>query len=196
MASWRSRGSSPNGRSNGNWPDERAPAGAIIAQTSRLLLRELEEGDAAFILKLLNEPSFLRYIGDKGARTPEDARRYIQDGPRSSYAQNGFGLYLVQTQAGGERIGICGLVKREALFDVDIGFAFLPAFWSQGYALEACQSVMHLARSRFRIERVVAITSRDNESSMRLLRKIGLDFERTMNLPGQSESVNLFVPKE
>lgn len=177
-------------------PDAARPDGAIVCDSARLLLRELNGGDAAFILQLLNEPSFLRYIGDKGARTPDDARRYIADGPRASYAHNGFGLYLVQIRDSGERIGICGLVKREALYDVDIGFAFLPAYWAKGYALESCRAVMHLAQTRFHIPRVVAITSLDNQGSMRLLQKIGLRFSRTLQLPGQAEPVNLFVPAE
>jgi len=167
-----------------------------VFQTARLLLRELTARDAPFILDLLNDPSFLRFIGDKGARTLDDARRYIADGPRTSYRQNGFGLYLVQLGDSGERLGICGLVKRQALCDVDIGFAFLPRYWSNGYALEASEAVMHLARTRFGIARVVAITSQDNHGSMRLLRKIGLRLERTICLPGQSERVNLFVPPD
>jgi RimJ/RimL family protein N-acetyltransferase len=176
-------------------PEPGPPDGRIVQDCARLRLRELNERDAAFMLELLNEPSFLRFIGDKGARTLEDARRYITDGPRASYAQNGFGLYLVQVRETGERIGICGLVKREALHDVDIGFAFMPAYWSKGYALEASRAVMHMARTRFHIPRVVAITSLDNECSMRLLRRIGLEFSRTMQLPGQDAPVNLFVPR-
>lgn len=194
---WRPRGPHSNGASN---PDQTGagelPDGAILFESARLLLRELNGADAAFILKLLNEPSFLRYIGDKGARTLDDARRYIAEGPRSSYAQNGFGLYLVQIRETGERIGMCGLIKRAALLDVDIGFAFLPAYWSRGYAIEAALAVMHLARTRFAIPRVVAITSLDNHGSMRLLHKIGLKLERTLQLPDQAEAVNFFVPAE
>ena len=192
---WRSRGSSPSGASKARWSAEPRPGGAIIQESARLLLRELTEGDAAFILELLNDPSFLRFIGDKGARNLDDARRYIADGPRASYARNGFGLYLVQLKASGERLGICGLVRRAALHDVDIGFAFLPAHWSRGYALEASRSVLHLARHRFGIGRVVAITSLDNHGSMRLLRKIGFRLERTLQLPGHAEPVNFFVPE-
>ena len=167
-----------------------------MSETARLVLRELTADDAAFILELLNDPSFIRYIGDKGARTLEDARQYIADGPRTSYTHNGFGLYLVQIKETGQRIGMCGLVKRDVLNDVDIGFAFLPAFWSRGYALESSREVMHLARNVFGIRRVVAITSTDNHGSMSLLRKIGLRFDRTVALPGHSDVVNLFVPQE
>jgi len=166
----------------------------VVFDTLRLSLRELTSGDAPFILELLNDPSFLRFIGDKGARTIADARRYIEEGPRASYRRNGFGLYLVQLRKTGEQLGMCGLVKRETLADVDIGFAFLPRFWSRGYALEACEAVMHLARTRYGISRVVAITSLDNHASMRVLGKLGLRYERTLQMPGQSERVNLFVP--
>ena len=168
----------------------------MVSETARLVLRELTATDAEFILELLNDPAFIRFIGDKGARTLDDARQYIADGPRASYAANSFGLYLVQTKAAAQRIGICGLVKRDVLQDIDIGFAFLPAFRSQGFALESCRAVMHLARNVFGIERVVAITSTDNHGSMRLLEKIGLRFDRAMTLPGHSAAVNLFTPLE
>ena len=157
-------------------------------------MRQLNARDARFILELLNEPSFIRFIGDKGARTLDDARQYIAEGPVASYRNNGFGLYLVQTKDRFQRIGMCGLVKRDALLDVDLGFAFLPAFWSKGYAVEASRAVMHLASATFGIRRVVAITSIDNTASMSLLQKIGLRFDKTCELPGHQEPVNLFIP--
>jgi RimJ/RimL family protein N-acetyltransferase len=176
--------------------DDLPPDGTIVCKTPRLILRQLNSRDARFILELLNDPSFIRFIGDKGARTLEDARRYIAEGPVASYRNNGFGLYLVQIKDTSERIGMCGLVKRDALLDVDIGFAFLPAFWSQGYALESSKAVMNLASASFGIRRVVAITSTDNEASMSLLRKIGLHFDKTCELPGHQGLVNLFTPDE
>ena len=104
---------------------------APVIETPRLALRRLSTDDADFILELLNEPSFLRYIGDKGVRTREDAGRYILAGPMASYERFGFGLYRVERKDGGEPIGICGLLKRDSLEDVDVGFAFLPRFWSR-----------------------------------------------------------------
>jgi len=182
---------------NGHWlTDDLPPDGAIVCQTARLILRQLNSRDARFILELLNDPSFIRFIGDKGARTLDDARQYIAEGPVTSYRNNGFGLYLVQVKDTSEQIGMCGLVKRDALLDVDIGFAFLPEFWSKGYALEACKAVMNLATAAFGIQRVVAITSTDNEASMRLLRKIGLHLDKTCELPGHQGPVNLFTPDE
>jgi hypothetical protein len=112
-----------------------------IAQTQRLRIRWMDTRDSGFVLELVNEPSWIRYIGDRGVKTLAEATRYIEDGAIRMYRQAGFGLYLVELKSTGEAIGICGLIKREALQDVDIGFAFLPRFWRKGYALEAAAAV-------------------------------------------------------
>ncbi len=149
--------------------------------------------DAEFILKLVNEPSFLRFIGDKGVRKHADAVKYIQTGPLASYERFGFGLYLVELKETGVPIGMCGLVKRDSLPDVDVGFAFLPAFWSKGYAFEAAAAVKYYARSVLSITRLVAITNPDNESSIKLLEKIGLRFERMIRLSEDASEIKLFA---
>src|SRR3982075_598692 len=113
-----------------------------VVETERLRVRWLNADDAAFIFALVNQPSWIQYIGDKNIKTLQDAARYIEDGPAAMYKRAGFGLYLVQLRDIGEPIGICGLIKREALRDVDLGFAFLPTFWRQGYAFEAAAAVM------------------------------------------------------
>jgi len=153
-----------------------------VIETERLALRELGADDAAFILGLLNEPSFLRYIGNKGVRTLDDARRYIADGPADSYRRNGFGLYRVELKETGVPIGICGLVKRDSLPDPDIGFAFLESHWSKGYALESASAVMAHGRETLGLARILAITDPANTRSVRLLEKIGLRFERLARL--------------
>ena len=107
-----------------------------ILGTSRLNLRQLSVADAPFMLSLLNEPSYLQFIGDKGVRTLVDARDYILKGPAASYEQFGFGLYLTELKENGDPIGICGLIKREALPDVDIGYALLPTYWGNGYVVD------------------------------------------------------------
>ncbi len=165
----------------------------IVIETSRLLLRPLVAGDAPFVLELLNEPSWLRFIGDRGVRTLDDARDYIDNGPRAMYARHGVGLRLVESRSSGESLGICGLIRRDTLPDIDIGFAFLPRFWGKGYALESATAMLEHARSDLGLARVVAITSPDNESSIRLLEKLGLKLETTMRLPGESEDVKLFA---
>ncbi|MBL6750124.1 MAG: GNAT family N-acetyltransferase [Nevskia sp.] len=166
-----------------------------MCATPRLLLRHLQADDAAFILRLLNEPSFIRNIGDRGVRSLEDARRYIEEGPAASYRRFGFGLYLVQTRQPQESIGICGLLKRDSLADVDIGFAFLPAWWSQGYALESATAVLRHARQSLGLQRIVAVTAPHNRDSMRLLEKLGLERDCMVELaPGQPPSL-LFVPR-
>jgi [ribosomal protein S5]-alanine N-acetyltransferase len=158
-------------------------------KTERLTLRELAEGDERFILELLNEPDFLRNIGDRGVRDEAAAARYIADGPRASYARNGFGLYCVTRND--EPIGICGLLKRDTLADVDIGFAFLERFRGDGYALEAATAVMGQAIDRG-LPRVVAITVDDNASSIRLLEKLGMQFERVVKLGDDPTPLKLF----
>lgn len=161
--------------------------------TARLALTELTEADAEFIRGLLNEPSFLRYIGDRGVRTVEDARRYIQDGPAAMYAKYGYGLLRVGLGGSGTPIGICGVLKRDALPEPDLGFSLLPAYWSLGYAFEAADAVMRDARERLHLGRILAITSPDNEPSIRLLGKLGFRFERMMRLAEDAGEVRLFV---
>jgi RimJ/RimL family protein N-acetyltransferase len=164
-----------------------------VLETERLILRRLSVDDGAFILGLLNDPAWLLFIGDKGVRNLEDARNYIVTGPMDMYARLGFGLYLTERKSDAAPIGICGLIKRDALEDVDIGFAFLPAFRGKGYAREAAAAVMEHARSAFGMRRLVAITSPDNEASIRLLEKLGLRFEATVSLAGDSHDVSLFA---
>ena len=168
----------------------------FLLETQRLTLRELSTDDARFILRLLNEPSFLRFIGDKRVRTLEDARQYILNGPIESYARNGFGLYLVQLKTTHTSLGMCGLLKRESLTDVDIGFAFLPEFWNQGFAFEAAQAVMLYARDVLKLPRIVAITNKDNDASGKLLEKLGMRFDRMINLTGDESEIKLYVSQE
>jgi ribosomal-protein-alanine N-acetyltransferase len=163
-----------------------------ILDTERLVLRLAALGDAAFILRLLNEPSFLRFIGDRKVRTTADAERYIGERLIASYERNGFGLWVVERQDAPGPIGICGLVKRDALPDADIGFAFLPEFWGRGYALESAAGVKRHAFDVLQLPRLLAITNPDNVASIRIVEKLGLLFERALSLtPGEPE-VNLY----
>lgn len=164
-----------------------------VLETDRLTLRHLSTNDAEFILELLNEPSFLRFIGDKGVRTLADARDYILNGPVAMYNRLGFGLYLTELKEDGAPIGICGLIKRDALEDVDIGFAFLPKFWAKGYAYEAASAVMAYGKDILGLKRIVAITSPDNDASGKLLEKLGMRFERIIRLSEGAEEVRLFA---
>jgi len=163
--------------------------------TERLLLRKIATSDAAFILRLLNEPSFLQFIGDKGVRNLDDAQQYILNGPVASYQKYGFGLYLVTVKSDNTAIGMCGLLKRATLQDVDIGFAFLPEFWNKGYALEAASAVMVYGKDVLKLPRIVAITNKDNHASAKLLDKIGLRCDRLITLDGDRDETRLFIPK-
>lgn len=164
----------------------------LILETDRLALRDATLDDAEFIQRLLNEPSFLRFIGDRGVRTLEDAQRYVADRLIGSYIRHGYGLWIVERKESPGPIGICGLVKRAALPDADIGFAFLPEFWSFGYAHESAAGVKQYAFEQLGLPRLLAIVNADNTASMRLLEKLGLEFERTIELSDKEPAVRLY----
>lgn len=165
----------------------------ITLETERLTLREFSPADAEFILKLLNEPSFIQNIGDRGVRTLPDAVGYLERGPLASYAKNGFGLLAVVSKETGEMMGMCGLIKREALEDVDIGYAFLPQFWSRGYAAEAARRVLGFARESLGLTRIVAIVDPMNTGSIRLLEKVGFVYEKMVRLSADDIELKLFA---
>jgi RimJ/RimL family protein N-acetyltransferase len=163
-----------------------------ILETDRLSLRRLIVEDAGFILRLVNEPSWLRFIGDKGVRTLEDARNYILNGPMESYERRGFGLYMTELKGQGIPIGMCGLIKRDALEDVDLGFAYLPEFWRRGLGYEAASAVIAYAGATLGLERLLAITSPDNDGSIGLLEKLGFRYVRMVRLTEESPEARLF----
>jgi RimJ/RimL family protein N-acetyltransferase len=163
-----------------------------VIETERLRLRQFTVDDAEFILALVNEPSFIQNIGDRGVRTVLDAVKYLETGSISSYARNGFGLWCVMLKKSGESIGMCGLIKRDALDDVDIGYAYLPKYWAKGYAVEAALEVKEFARAVVKRNRIVAIVDPANAGSIRLLEKIGMKFERMVNLSADGIELKLF----
>jgi len=165
----------------------------IVVETDRLVLRRVTLADAPFILELLNDPDWLRFIGDKGVRTLEDARGYIETGPLASYARHGFGLYVVARKTDPAPIGLCGLVKRDVLPDVDVGYAFLPQHRGSGYAHEAAAAVLRFARNEVGLARIAAITNSENERSIRVLEKLGLSFERMIRLAPDSPEIRYFA---
>lgn len=151
-------------------------------QTERLLLSELTPDDAGFILQLLNEPSFLDNIGDRGVRDLDGAVRYILDGPVNSYARYGHGLLRVSLRDSGEPIGMCGLLKRDTLPDADLGYAFLPRHWSRGYAIESGTAVLRHAREVLALPRVLGLVDPANRPSIKVLERLGLRFERELRM--------------
>ncbi|MBG9589059.1 GNAT family N-acetyltransferase [Cytobacillus firmus] len=162
-----------------------------VLETDRLILRWLTPDDAAFILELLNEPAWIRYIGDKSVHTLDDAKNYILTGPMKMYSQFGFGLFLVERKEGSSPIGMCGLIKRDTLDNVDIGFAFLSRYQTQGYGFESASATLKYGHEQLDMERILAITSLDNHASSRLLEKIGMKYEGTIFL--DKEELKLFA---
>jgi RimJ/RimL family protein N-acetyltransferase len=165
-----------------------------IVETERLRLRTVtvEDADVAFHLALLNDPAFICNIGDRGVRTLEESRRYILDGPVAMQARYGHSLYVVELKDSRVPIGMCGLVKRDTLVDVDIGYAFLPDYRGQGYALEAARATVEYARA-LGITRLAGITAPSNTASNELLKKLGLRLRGLMFLTPEDPGTNYYI---
>lgn len=161
----------------------------LALDTARLRLRPFCLDDAPFVVRLLNEPSFIEHIGDKGVRTLDDARRYLETGPMASYATHGHGLLVVERISDGAPIGMCGLLKRDILEYPDLGYAFFPEAWGQGYAHEAARAVLEDAKKA----RVLAIVSPGNASSIRLLEKLGFTYEGLKGLYPEEPEVAMYA---
>jgi RimJ/RimL family protein N-acetyltransferase len=159
-----------------------------ILETERLSLRELDSAiDAEFIFELLNTPKFIKYIGDRGVRSVEQARDFIDNRYRASYRDHGYGLYAVDSKVDTQTVGICGFVKRDYLEHVDIGFAFLPQFERLGFGFESAMTMLSYGRESLGFERVFAITSQDNDVSGKLLTKLGFSFNGIFTTPDGEE---------
>jgi RimJ/RimL family protein N-acetyltransferase len=164
----------------------------MTLQTERLLLDELNLDDADFIVGLLNDESFLRFIGDKGVRNADDARKYLQEGPMLSYRENGFGLLAVRRVTDGATLGMCGMVRRDVLEHPDIGFAFLPEYRANGFAFEAASAVLAHAWNALGMTCILGICNPDNAGSIRLLEKAGFVFEKQIRMAADADAVNLY----
>jgi len=161
-------------------------------ETGRLPLRRFGFDDATFILRLLNEPSFIENIGDRGVRSIEDAHRYLREGPLAMYEKYGFGLWHAARNSDGAAVGTCGLLRRDNLPDVDIGYAFLPEFWGLGYAIEAAEATMRHGAKEFGLRRVIAVVSQGNDPSIRVLEKLGMRHERMFAMRPDEPEVRLY----
>ena len=164
----------------------------IILETPRLLLRQFSLDDAAFIFALVNDPAWLRHIGDRNVRNLDDARGYIGRG-MAAFERQGYGMGVVAVRATGEPAGIAGLIKRDGLEDVDLGFAFLPAYRGQGLASESAAAVLEHGMRVLGMKRIVAIVSEANDPSIKILEKLGMRFERMIRLPGDDEEIRLYA---
>jgi RimJ/RimL family protein N-acetyltransferase len=167
-----------------------------ILETERLILREFTLEDAAFILELLNTPTWLQFIGDKKVLSIDDAENYLLNGSIKSYAENGFGFYAVVEKSTKKTFGMCGLIKRDTLPDIDIGFAFLPNFISKGCGYEIASATLDYALNILKINRIIAIVNPENEKSIRLIKKIGMQFEEMIKLGDGDKELMLFGIKQ
>ncbi len=163
-----------------------------ILETERLILREFNLEDAPFIIELLNSPGWLRFIGDRGVHTRESAEKYLLNGPIKSHNENGFGLYLTEEKGSGKPVGMCGLILRNYLETIDIGFAFLESYTGKGYGSEIASATLDYAHHQLGFKKVLAITTEDNQASIRLLEKLGMRFDKIIRIPNDPESLRLY----
>ena len=164
-----------------------------MLETERLTLSPFSCRDSEFILELVNEPAFIRYIGDRHVRTLDDAMEYLRKGPIESYELNGFGLYLVGRKDDQAPLGMCGLVKREEFEYPDLGFAFLEKYWANGYAHESSLATIDHAANKLGMNRIIAIADTDNKRSIMLLHKLGFHFEHLVCMPGETKEISRYA---
>jgi ribosomal-protein-alanine N-acetyltransferase len=164
----------------------------MIVETKRLLLREFNLEDAAFILRLVNEPSFVENIGDKGLKNLRDAERFILEGYWTNQECSGYGMFLVELKGKGDSIGGCGLLYRKVLDVTDIGFAFLPEYWNRGFAYEAAKAILKYGHSTLGVKKIVGLTSEDNLGSISLLKKLGMEFDKSVKMSDDDPGTVLY----
>ena len=162
-------------------------------ETARLRLRPMVESDAAFLLEVLNEPAFIRNVGHRGVRTVPDAVTYMRERIITQYERHGFGMWLVELADTREPVGICGLIKRDSLKDIDLGFSFLERFWSRGFALEAARAALREGWEVLKLSRIVAIVAPHNDASIRLLSKLGFELEKKVRLAPEEQELLLLA---
>lgn len=167
----------------------------IIIETERLILLEFNVQDAAFFFELVNDPAWIRYIGDRNVNHIEDAEKYLTERIIPSYQEFGYGFYLVRTKESDTSIGMSGLIKREGLDHTDIGYAFLPSYRGKGFAFEATKGVLDYGKDVLNINPIVAITDLDNVKSIRLLKKLGFQFDQIIQIPEGAKNCRLYKTK-
>ncbi len=165
----------------------------VITITERLIIRELSVSDSPFIMELVNTPTWLKFIGDRGVKNLDDAKSYLRKGPLKSYDDNGFGLYWVGLRDSNVPIGMCGLIKRADFDSPDIGFAFLPQYEGKGYGYESASAVLDYCKTEFQVKRILGITLEANTASVRLLEKLGLSFEKKFIYETTKEELMLYA---
>jgi len=165
----------------------------MIAETKRLIISKFTIEDAPFFLELVNTPHWLKYIGDRNIKTVLQAEQRISSGHIKSYETHGFGFYKLNLKRNNKPIGTCGLIKRDSLEHVDVGFAFLPDYEGKGYGFESSKAILKMAKEEFKLERLLAITLPTNEPSIKLLEKLGLSFQKMVKPFDDDEELMLYA---
>ncbi len=164
----------------------------MFNETERLTITKLSTDEVSFFFELVNDPDWKKFIGDRNINTLQDAKDYLKERMLPNYSSKGFGFYKVSLKCDGTTIGISGLVDREGLEHIDVGFAFLPNGRGKGYAYESTKAVLEYAKDVLKLDQIVAISNSDNHKSHKLLKRLGLRFEKMIVLPNESEEICLF----
>ncbi len=164
-------------------------------KSERLILSEFTKNDASFFYDLANDPDFIKYIGDRNVNSILDAEKYITDKIAPSYTLHNFGFYIVRLKENGASIGMCGLIKRDWMDYVEIGFAFLTKYRGMGYAIESSIVTKEFAKEKLGISTLSAITDVNNEKSGNLLEKLGFEYNRLITYPGENLKCKLYLEK-
>lgn len=163
-----------------------------LITTDRLLIRKFNLDDAGFIFILLNSETWIKYIGNRNIKNLEDAKNYIVNSPLYFYQKFGFGPYLVALKDTYEPVGMCSLIKRDTLEEVDLGFAYLDPFIGKGFAYEASKAIIEFSKNTLALKKLVAITLPDNTPSIKLLEKLGFHYQNRIQFPNEKEELMLF----
>ncbi|ASD69160.1 GNAT family N-acetyltransferase [Pseudoalteromonas piscicida] len=145
----------------------------MIAAGKRIFLRKANLNDAGFLLRLLNQKSFIDNIRDKGIKTQQQAEEHIEQAYLIPYQIGAPAAYIVVEASSNISIGLCGLYQRPFFNIPDLGYALLDEFTGRGYASEAARLLMEYAKLEEGYVKLGAITLESNCSSMSLLSKVG-----------------------
>lgn len=165
----------------------------LIGESERLRLRDVRIDDADFLCRILNQPSWLAFIGDRGVRNRDDAAAYIEAKVLAHHREHGFGMNVIERREDDTPVGLCGLVQRDFLPCPDIGYALLEDHWGHGYAREAAALVLDDAMQRLGLPRLLAITLPENQRSSHLLRTLGFRLEDASFAYPDGEIVHLYA---
>lgn len=154
-----------------------------ILETERLILRELNTSDAENFYKLNSNPNVIKYTGDSAFKNVSEAKKFLEN--YQNYKLNGYGRWSVVNKKTNSFIGWCGLKFGEIEKETDIGFRFFQKEWNKGYATESAKACLKYGFEKLNLKRIVGRAMKENISSIKVLEKIGLEYDSDTNFDGK-----------